>query len=583
MSCHTGDRWAAGCTTHQSNTASDSGDVEGEQTEPLTLFASRPHVRVWPVFARLVQLSRHPLRVCVVCSVVMSSVEAETAGAQRSAAPSTSDAATARTAKPARRLKAQYRADSTHSTSTDLVASTPAASTTNHSPPHSANHTAVSHPNAVPAALLNNAELNAAILASLPPHYNFEVHKTIHRLTSHHARRVALQLPEGLLAYSCLLSDLLERWCGVECVVLGDVTYGACCVDDYSAAALGCDFLVHYGHSCLVPIDVTEGETGVRVMYVFVDIAIDCNHLVRTLQHNFPTAHSLTLFSTIQFASSLQHAAPLLVAHFPTVSIPQCRPLSKGEVLGCTSPPLDVRTQCNEQTPIVFVADGRFHLESLMIHNPHIDHFYQYDPYSRRLTKEAYGHGEMQRLRAETIEQAKAAEHFGLILGTLGRQGAPHLLHRLASLVSSSHTTAGEDKPRQHTVFLISELSPARVSLLPQSIDCFVQVACPRLSVDWGHEYGRPLLNTYEAEVALGTAQWLVGEGDGVKRYPMDYYAEAGGEWSNYAEREKQRAREREARSAERQQREALRLLRKHQRVAQQASTQRTGAIQYET
>ena len=36
---------------------------------------------------------------------------------------------------------------------------------------------------------------------------------------------------------------------GVEHVlILGDVTFGACCVDDFSALALGADFLVHYGH-----------------------------------------------------------------------------------------------------------------------------------------------------------------------------------------------------------------------------------------------------------------------------------------------------------------------------------------------
>ena len=506
-------------------------------------------------------------------SAAMSTVEAD---AQPTAPlPSTSDTATAATAKPARRLKAQFRADNTPNPphSTDLVPTTPPSSRHTSTPPKRS----PTHPNAVPASLLNDDELNAAILSSLPPHYNFEVHKTIHRLRSHTARRVALQLPEGLLAYSCVLSDLLERWCGVECVVLGDVTYGACCVDDYSAAALDCDFLVHYGHSCLVPVDTTERDTGVRVLYVFVDIAIDCEHMVRTLVHNFPSAVSVTLFSTIQFASSLQHAAPLLAAHFPTVSIPQCRPLSKGEVLGCTSPPLDIRTQCNEQTPIVFVADGRFHLESLMLHNPHIDFFYQYDPYSRCLTQEQYGHTDMRQLRGQAIEQARAADHFGFILGTLGRQGAPHLLHRLAALVSSTAT------PRLHTVFLISELSAARVSLLPQSIDCFVQVACPRLSIDWGHEYDRPLLNTYEAEVVLGGAQWLAADGEGVARYPMDYYAEAGGEWSNYAEREKQRAVDREARMAERQQREAQRIARKQQRAAQATNTQRTGAIQYET
>ena len=32
---------------------------------------------------------------------------------------------------------------------------------------------------------------------------------------------------------------------------MGDVTYGACCVDDFTATALDCDLMVHYGHSCL--------------------------------------------------------------------------------------------------------------------------------------------------------------------------------------------------------------------------------------------------------------------------------------------------------------------------------------------
>ena len=41
------------------------------------------------------------------------------------------------------------------------------------------------------------------------------------------------------------------RFTKVETLIMSDVTYGACCVDDYSARALGCDFMVHYGHSCL--------------------------------------------------------------------------------------------------------------------------------------------------------------------------------------------------------------------------------------------------------------------------------------------------------------------------------------------
>jgi len=28
---------------------------------------------------------------------------------------------------------------------------------------------------------------------------------------------------------------------------MGDVTYGACCIDDLSADTLGADFIIHYG------------------------------------------------------------------------------------------------------------------------------------------------------------------------------------------------------------------------------------------------------------------------------------------------------------------------------------------------
>lgn len=47
----------------------------------------------------------------------------------------------------------------------------------------------------------------------------------------------------------CLRSP--DRFTEADAIVMGDVTYGACCVDDFTARALGADFMVHYGHSCL--------------------------------------------------------------------------------------------------------------------------------------------------------------------------------------------------------------------------------------------------------------------------------------------------------------------------------------------
>lgn len=38
--------------------------------------------------------------------------------------------------------------------------------------------------------------------------------------------------------------------------------------------------MVHYGHSCLIPIDATS----ISMLYVFVDIQIDIAHLVDTIK-----------------------------------------------------------------------------------------------------------------------------------------------------------------------------------------------------------------------------------------------------------------------------------------------------------
>jgi hypothetical protein len=106
----------------------------------------------------------------------------------------------------------------------------------------------------VPQHILDDPDLAAAITV-LPANYSFEVQKTVWRLRQAKVRSLALQFPEGLLLYATSLSDIFQTFAGVEdVVILGDVTYGACCVDDYTAASLGCDFLVHYGHSCLVPV-----------------------------------------------------------------------------------------------------------------------------------------------------------------------------------------------------------------------------------------------------------------------------------------------------------------------------------------
>ncbi|XP_021742015.1 2-(3-amino-3-carboxypropyl)histidine synthase subunit 1-like [Chenopodium quinoa] len=425
--------------------------------------------------------------------------------------------------------------------------------------------------NQIPFSILNNPSLNAAI-SLLPSNYNFEIHKSVHRILSlsSPSPRIALQLPEGLLMYSLSLSDIFRTFASASDVfVLADVTYGACCVDDLSAAALGADLLIHYGHSCLVPVD----NTVIPCLYVFVEIGIDVSKLVKTIEMNELGSRNLAVAGTIQFAGAIRGVKVELERLGFRVLVPQSKPLSAGEVLGCTAPKVSMKDfggvgvgGDDGDLVIVFVADGRFHLEAFMIANPGVKAF-RYDPYLGRLFLEEYDHKGMKDSRMRAVLKAKEAKNWGVVLGTLGRQGNPKSLERLERKM--------EEKGMSWTVVLMSEISPSRIELFEDSIDAWIQIACPRLSIDWGEAFHRPLLNPFEAEIALGLIRgwWerddsIVGvdcgrnggscgcdnenNKGGVDHggdYPMDYYAQDGGDWNSSYMKGKNRPTRRNLRS----------------------------------
>ncbi|KDQ29104.1 hypothetical protein PLEOSDRAFT_1063861 [Pleurotus ostreatus PC15] len=416
--------------------------------------------------------------------------------------------------------------------------------------------------NQIPQDILENAKLNAAI-QSLPSNYSFEIHKTIHHVRKNNAKIVGLQMPEGLQMFACTISDIIERFTDALTVIMGDVTYGACCVDDYTAVALGCDMLVHYGHSCLVPMD----QTTIKTLYVFVEIGIDSTHLVQTIRANFPDTRNefheallddeearsklaeatrLALVSTIQFVAALQHLKEqltILNTGRYDVTIPRAKPLSPGEILGCTAP------QLGDVDAILYLGDGRFHLESIMIANPTVPAF-RYDPYSKKLTRERYDHKYMQDTRNDAVVTAKSSiqrlthspdghddqtfpSMWGVMLGTLGRQGNFKQLQAITRQLEASQT------PIPYVPILLSELSPAKLALFNPYISTFVQTSCPRLSIDWGYAFDKPLLSPYETAVAIGHRQsWVdetsseeTGRRSAVGTYPMDFYT-AGSPWA---------------------------------------------------
>lgn len=235
-------------------------------------------------------------------------------------------------------------------------------------------------------------------------------------------------------------------------------------------------------------------------------------HFIDSVKLNFPTTKKLAFVSTIQFVATLHAAAKDLRELGYEILVPQSKPLSPGEILGCTAPRLPA------DSSLIYLGDGRFHLEAAMIANPTVEAF-KYDPYEKKFTEELYDHIEMRKNRKNAIDGARNAQTFGLILGTLGRQGSTKVMKYIESRIKYHK--------RNSVIILLSELFPTKLELFKE-VDAFVQVACPRLSIDWGTAFPKPLLTPYELSVVLGDAKWAIENDTKVvkeENYPMDFYA----------------------------------------------------------
>jgi 2-(3-amino-3-carboxypropyl)histidine synthase len=247
-----------------------------------------------------------------------------------------------------------------------------------------------------------------------------------------------------------------------------------------------------------VPVTTTR----VPALYVFVEISLPHAPLLTVMKQNF-MGRRVALLATVQYVSLL-HAIKTGLTEMD-LYIPQIRPLSPGEVLGCTAPRLPAGTDA-----LMFVADGRFHLEAAMIANPTIP-AYRYDPFTKRVFEEKYDHALMLDTRRHAIETARPAQHFGVILGTLGRQGSPAVL---ADIIAKLHAAG-----KQTTVVLMSEVRPEQLAQF-STVQAWIQTSCPRLSIDWGYTFEVPLLTPYELNVMLQKT-----ESFGMGSYRMDFYA----------------------------------------------------------
>lgn len=149
----------------------------------------------------------------------------------------------------------------------------------------------------------------------------YDIDRTLKEIRQARYKRIALQFPDEMLPDAPRVFQLLSRGLDSETsrkpnaqngsngsndenlaesvdrlnvddeqppklYILGDTSYGTCCVDEVAAEHVDADVVVHYGRSCLSP------TARLPVIYVFTHKSLPLDPLVRAFKTTYPDPDS---------------------------------------------------------------------------------------------------------------------------------------------------------------------------------------------------------------------------------------------------------------------------------------------------
>jgi 2-(3-amino-3-carboxypropyl)histidine synthase len=289
-------------------------------------------------------------------------------------------------------------------------------------------------------------------------------------LRKQRAKRILLQVPEGLKAGAQNLIDFLEKK-RIECVLSLEPCFGACDLRDREAKLLGCDTLLHIGHADL------GLEAEVPVVYYEYFIAYDFIPLLKMVIRKIKY-RKICLVSTIQFKKSLESAKKFLGKRGFAVKL-------AGPILGCDV--ADAKAYERLVQCYLFIGSGRFHPLGLQEKTSKPVLFL--DVENRSLEDLSEEKGEMEIRRQLRIEKAKGLRNFGIAVSTkpgqLRRKEADEIKRKLVKRGKRVYMLAAD------------QLTPEK--LLGLKIDVLINTACPRLRED-AEQFGKTIMNPEDAE-----------------------------------------------------------------------------------
>jgi 2-(3-amino-3-carboxypropyl)histidine synthase len=319
--------------------------------------------------------------------------------------------------------------------------------------------------------------------------FDFEEERIKQEIAKLGAKRVLLQMPEGLKPEGPRLAKIIEKT-GALPIISADPCYGACDLATAEAERLGIDLIIHFGHAKLVK------HEQVPTVYVEVRATVTVGDAVEKSVPLLSKYGKIGLATTVQHVQTLGEAREILVRAGKTVVVGDAGRVNySGQVIGCDYS--NVRSVANDVEAFLFIGGGRFHAlgvalstsKPTIIADPYENRAYSIDEEAQTVLKQ----------RWVCIEEAEHAKTFGVLVGLkLGQNRLDEAL-KIKEIAEKNGKTA--------LLFATREILPEVLMEFP-SVDAYVNTACPRISLDAPSKFLKPVLTVNEFMVVSGESSW---------------------------------------------------------------------------
>ncbi|MEM3696122.1 MAG: diphthamide biosynthesis enzyme Dph2 [Candidatus Bathyarchaeia archaeon] len=320
-------------------------------------------------------------------------------------------------------------------------------------------------------------------------HFDLEEERVKQEILKLGAKRVLIQLPEGLKPEAPYLSKIVEK-AGALPIVSADPCYGACDLASADAEALGVDLIIHYGHSKMLRYE------RVPTVYIEARATLNVEDVVEKALPMLEKWRKIGLTTTVQHVQTLDVAREMLLRAGKVVAIGDAGRLNyAGQVIGCNYS--NAKSIADGVEAFLFIGGGRFHAlgVALSTSKPTIIA----DPYEKRVFSVNEEAEKIVKQRWASIQEAEKAKTFAVLVGLKPGQ------RKLEEALMIKEKL--EEKGKLAYLLAAKEISPEMLMEFP-SVDAFVNTACPRVSMDDSTRFKKPLLTVNEALVVVGELSW---------------------------------------------------------------------------